>query len=41
MLVWDDRASVKELKKDGLMAKHDYETKDYNQNTNVRCAQET
>lgn len=37
MLVWDDRTSVKELKKDGLMATHDQETKDYFQNTNVRC----
>ncbi|XP_073135995.1 phospholipase D alpha 1-like [Henckelia pumila] len=37
MLVWDDRTSVRELKKDGLMATHDQETKDYFQNTNVRC----
>ncbi|KAI3454202.1 hypothetical protein Pfo_010865 [Paulownia fortunei] len=37
MLVWDDRTSVPELKKDGLMATHDQETKAYFQNTRVRC----
>ncbi|CAI9755770.1 unnamed protein product [Fraxinus pennsylvanica] len=37
VLVWDDRTSVPQLKKDGLMATHDQETKDYFQNTNVRC----
>ncbi|KAL7150893.1 hypothetical protein ABFS83_05G144800 [Erythranthe nasuta] len=37
VLVWDDRTSVKELKRDGLMATHDQETRDYFQNTNVRC----
>ncbi|XP_051129613.1 phospholipase D alpha 1-like [Andrographis paniculata] len=37
MLVWDDRTSVVELKKDGLMATHDQETKAYFSNTNVRC----
>lgn len=37
LLVWDDRTSVQELKRDGLMATHDQETKDYFQNTNVRC----
>ncbi|XP_061341039.1 phospholipase D alpha 1-like [Gastrolobium bilobum] len=38
MLVWDDRTSVPELKKDGLMATHDQETADYFRNTNVHCA---
>ncbi|CAK9170402.1 unnamed protein product [Ilex paraguariensis] len=37
MLVWDDRTSVEALKKDGLMATHDKETRDYFQNTKVRC----
>jgi phospholipase D1/2 len=37
MLIWDDRTSVKEVKKDGLMATHDQETADYFRNTNVRC----
>lgn len=37
VLVWDDRTSVPERKKDGLMATHDQETKDYFQNTNVHC----
>jgi phospholipase D1/2 len=37
MLVWDDRTSVKEVKKDGLMATHDQETAEYFRNTNVRC----
>ncbi|KAK3009295.1 hypothetical protein RJ639_013145 [Escallonia herrerae] len=37
MLVWDDRTSVPELKKDGLMATHDQETGDFFQNTNVHC----
>ncbi|KAF5456726.1 hypothetical protein F2P56_026173 [Juglans regia] len=35
MLVWDDRTSVEELKKDGLMATHDQETKEYFRNTKV------
>ncbi|KAG8381749.1 hypothetical protein BUALT_Bualt05G0004900 [Buddleja alternifolia] len=37
MLIWDDRTSVPDFKKDGLMATHDQETRDYFQNTNVRC----
>ncbi|CAK9147116.1 unnamed protein product [Ilex paraguariensis] len=37
MLVWDDRTSVKLLKKDGLMETHDVETGDYFQKTEVHC----
>ncbi|KAA8521568.1 hypothetical protein F0562_012241 [Nyssa sinensis] len=37
LLLWDDRTSVEELKKDGLMATHDQETGDYFHNTNVHC----
>jgi phospholipase D1/2 len=37
MLVWDDRTSVKEVKKDGLMATHDQETAEYFRNTKVHC----
>ncbi|KAI9118112.1 hypothetical protein K1719_010444 [Acacia pycnantha] len=37
MLVWDDRTSVEEVKKDGLMATHDQETEDYFRNTKVKC----
>ncbi|KAL3532329.1 hypothetical protein ACH5RR_005850 [Cinchona calisaya] len=37
MLVWDDRTSVKLLKKDGLMATHDEETGSYFENTEVHC----
>ncbi|XVF35592.1 hypothetical protein REPUB_Repub18cG0159400 [Reevesia pubescens] len=37
MLIWDDRTSVEELKKDGLMATHDQETADYFKNTKVKC----
>ncbi|XP_057503674.1 phospholipase D alpha 1-like [Actinidia eriantha] len=37
MLVWDDKTSVEELKKDGLMATHDQDTGDYFQNTKVCC----
>ncbi|GAV80759.1 LOW QUALITY PROTEIN: C2 domain-containing protein/PLDc domain-containing protein/PLD_C domain-containing protein, partial [Cephalotus follicularis] len=37
LLVWDDRTSIEEFKKDGLMATHDQETADYFRNTNVRC----
>ncbi|XVE71177.1 hypothetical protein DITRI_Ditri10aG0129900 [Diplodiscus trichospermus] len=37
MLIWDDRTSVEQLKKDGLMATHDQETADYFKNTNVHC----
>ncbi|XP_020238588.1 phospholipase D alpha 1 [Cajanus cajan] len=37
MLVWDDRTSVPDFKKDGLMATHDQETADYFRNTKVNC----
>lgn len=37
LLVWDDRTSIQELKRDGLMATHDQDTKAYFQNTNVKC----
>ncbi|GLT25349.1 hypothetical protein SLA2020_004830 [Shorea laevis] len=37
MLVWDDRTSVKELKKDGLMATHDQETAEYFRGSKVHC----
>lgn len=37
MLVWDDRTSVKLLKKDGLMATHDEDTGSYFHNTKVHC----
>ncbi|XP_047339637.1 phospholipase D alpha 1-like [Impatiens glandulifera] len=37
MLVWDDRTSVKILKKDGLMATHDEETESYFHDTQVHC----
>ncbi|KAL6551355.1 Phospholipase D [Orobanche minor] len=37
MLVWDDRTSVGQLKKDGLMATHDQETEEYFQGSNVHC----
>ncbi|OIV97740.1 hypothetical protein TanjilG_12497 [Lupinus angustifolius] len=37
MLVWDDRTSVPDFKKDGLMATHDQETEQYFRNTNVHC----
>lgn len=37
MLVWDDRTSVKILKKDGLMATHDEETESYFHDTEVHC----
>ncbi|KAH7845880.1 hypothetical protein Vadar_006968 [Vaccinium darrowii] len=37
MLVWDDRTSVEPLKKDGLMATHDQETRDYFRSTKVQC----
>ncbi|KAM7490090.1 hypothetical protein LguiA_033011 [Lonicera macranthoides] len=37
MLIWDDRTSVAQYKKDGLMATHDQETWDYFRNTNVHC----
>ncbi|XP_062117422.1 phospholipase D alpha 1-like [Humulus lupulus] len=37
VLIWDDRTSLMELKKDGLMATHDQETEEYFRNTNVHC----
>ncbi|XP_049393545.1 phospholipase D alpha 1 [Solanum stenotomum] len=37
MLVWDDRTSVRLLKKDGLMATHDEETEEYFKDTDVHC----
>ncbi|KAL2346716.1 hypothetical protein Fmac_000716 [Flemingia macrophylla] len=37
MLVWDDRTSVPDFKKDGLMATHDQETAEYFKNTKVNC----
>ncbi|KAK2392140.1 phospholipase D alpha [Trifolium repens] len=37
MLVWDDRTSVPDFKKDGLMETHDQETGQYFRNTNVHC----
>ncbi|KAF3944890.1 hypothetical protein ACB098_01G109000 [Castanea mollissima] len=37
VLVWDDRTSLMELRKDGLMATHDEDTEKYFQGTNVRC----
>ncbi|KAL1814457.1 hypothetical protein DCAR_0518606 [Daucus carota subsp. sativus] len=37
MLVWDDRTSVGQLKKDGLMATHDQETEEYFRDSNVHC----
>ncbi|KAK1365347.1 Phospholipase D [Heracleum sosnowskyi] len=37
MLVWDDRTSVGQLKKDGLMATHDEETEQFFQGTDVHC----
>ncbi|RVW16728.1 Phospholipase D alpha 1 [Vitis vinifera] len=37
MLVWDDRTSVKLLKKDGLMATHDEDTGKYFHGSEVHC----
>ena len=37
MLVWDDRTSVKLLKKDGLMATHDEDTAEYFHGSEVHC----
>jgi phospholipase D1/2 len=37
MLVWNDRTSVKLLKKDGVMATHDEDTESYFHNTKVHC----
>ena len=37
ILVWDDTTSVKELKRDGLMATHDEDTEKYFQGSKVHC----
>ncbi|KAI0522870.1 hypothetical protein KFK09_005257 [Dendrobium nobile] len=37
MLVWDDRSSVGDLKKDGLMATHDQDTAEYFLGSGVHC----
>ncbi|KAL5056846.1 hypothetical protein RYX36_028450 [Vicia faba] len=37
MLIWDDRTSVKFLKRDGLMATHDQDTAKYFQGSAVQC----
>ncbi|KAH0467031.1 hypothetical protein IEQ34_004269 [Dendrobium chrysotoxum] len=37
MLVWDDRSSVGEFKKDGVMATHDQDTAEYFRDSGVRC----
>lgn len=37
MLVWDDRTSVKLLKKDGVMGTHDEDTGSYFHDTGVHC----
>ncbi|KAK8948712.1 Phospholipase D alpha 1 [Platanthera zijinensis] len=37
MLVWDDRSSVGELKKDGVMATHDQDTAAYFRGSGVHC----
>ncbi|KAI4316323.1 hypothetical protein L6164_024313 [Bauhinia variegata] len=37
MLLWNDRTSVVELKKSGLMETHDEENADYFRNTKVQC----
>ncbi|KAE9608361.1 putative phospholipase D [Lupinus albus] len=37
MLVWDDRTSIKFLKKDGLMATHDLDTESYFLGSKVHC----
>lgn len=37
MLVWDDRTSVNELNRDGMMGTHDQETENFFRNTKVRC----
>ncbi|KAJ6330016.1 hypothetical protein OIU76_008778 [Salix suchowensis] len=37
MLVWDDRTSVPEFKKDGLMATHDEDTEKYFKGSKVKC----
>lgn len=37
ILVWDDRTSVPDFKKDGLMATHDQETKQFFEGTKVQC----
>ncbi|KAH0970334.1 hypothetical protein GBA52_022490 [Prunus armeniaca] len=37
MLVWDDRTSVRLLKRDGVMATHDEDTESYFHHTKVHC----
>ncbi|XP_065850117.1 phospholipase D alpha 1-like [Euphorbia lathyris] len=37
MLVWDDKTSLKLLKRDGVMATHDEDTRSYFHNTKVHC----
>nr|GLL35199.1 phospholipase D alpha 1-like [Ipomoea trifida] len=37
ILVWDDRTSVGQMKKDGLMATHDEETDNFFKDTDVHC----
>ncbi|PKI79572.1 phospholipase D alpha 1-like isoform X2 [Punica granatum] len=37
VLVWDDRTSVKLLKKDGVMSTHDEDTESYFHNSGVQC----
>ncbi|KDP32412.1 hypothetical protein JCGZ_13337 [Jatropha curcas] len=37
MLVWDDKTSCKLLKKDGVMATHDEDTRSYFHNSKVNC----
>ncbi|XP_020580293.1 phospholipase D alpha 1-like [Phalaenopsis equestris] len=37
MLVWDDRSSVGELKKDGVMQTHDQDTAEYFRDSAVHC----
>lgn len=37
MLVWDDKTSVRDLKKDGVMATHDEDTRSFFHGTRVHC----
>lgn len=37
MLVWDDKTSVKDLRKDGVMATHDEDTRSFFHGTRVHC----
>ncbi|CAL0304981.1 unnamed protein product [Lupinus luteus] len=37
MLIWDDRTSIKFLKKDGLMSTHDVDTESYFHGSRVHC----